>query len=383
MDGTHWIPIDGAPDLIDTIRTTDTAGFAGWSTAPLPLPSPYGCAIGTRNGRVYVFKETGESKTILDLPEREFVDQLLTADGALIAITASGAIRSYSFDGKQTWNATVGRMSASAAIVNGLLVVPTPIAIVALGLRDGKQRWQYATSLPTTSLAVSRDLEWIAAALSFNESGRDDSVLVLRALNGQRTTSYAITGGRVTSNLAIAGKDNELLIYGALGSADDAGRAATLVAVRDWNSDKHREFWRHAVPYIVLATSANSDKAFASGFRNTQGELVSGIDAFKLADTSFVWKRRFAEPLLAAPAVSEANVFFTLSFETEAIVGSRALLYTLRSGSGETVSERPLKASSGALPAMPIPDEQGRLLVADAQRPVIYALDRSTLKRVF
>jgi hypothetical protein len=86
---------------------------------------------------------------------------------------------------------------------------------------------------------------------------------------------------------------------------------------------------------------------------------------------------------MAAPAVSEGNLFFTLSFETEAIVGARALLYTLRSGSGETVSERPLKASSGALPAMPIPDEQGRLLVADAERPVVYALDRSTLKRVF
>jgi hypothetical protein len=383
MDGTHWIPIEGAPDLVDSIRLADTAGFAGWSTAPLPLATPYGCAVGTRTGRVYVFGDKGEQKTIIDLPEREFVDQLLTADGALIAITASGAIRSYSYDGKQVWNATPGPTSAAAVIVNGLLVVPTREAIIALGLRDGKERWRMGTSLPTASLAVSRDLEWIAAAISFNESGRQDSVIALHALNGQRAAAYAVAGGRITSNLAIAGKDNELLVYGALGSADDAGRAATFAAIRDWNSDKHREAWSHPIPYIILSASANSDKAFASGFRNTQGELVSGIDAFKLSDTSFVWKRRFTEPLMAAPAVSEGNLFFTLSFETEAIVGARALLYTLRSGSGETVSERPLKASSGALPAMPIPDEQGRLLVADAERPVVYALDRSTLKRVF
>jgi hypothetical protein len=383
MDGTHWIPIEGAPDLVDSTRPLDDKQFAGWSTAPVPLPTPYLCAVGTRNGRIYVYSEKGDVRSTIDMPEHEFVDQLLTANGELIAITSSGSIRSYSYEGKQNWNATAhgGSLTGNAVIANGLLVVPTSTAIGGFALRDGTSRWTDSTSLPCLSLADSWDQEYVVAAVSFNESGRQDSVIVMKALTGTRVRVIAAPGGRITSNIAVADK-GALLLLGTLGTGDESGRAASAVAIKDWLTNPTTA-WTHSLPYIILGMSANGDKAFASGFRNNGGELSSGIDAFKLEDTSFQWKRRFSEPLMTSPAVSEGNLFFTLSFETEAIVGARALLYTLKSGSGESVSERPLKASAGALPAMPMPDDQGRLLVADRERPVIYILDRSTLKRVF
>lgn len=383
MDGTHWIPIDGAPDLIDSTKPIDAKAFEGWSTAPVPLPTPYVCAAGTRTGHIYIFGEQDEPKTVIDLPAHEFVDQLLTANGSLVSITSTGSIRAYSLAGKQLWSTLAGsNLSGNAVIGNGLLIYPTATAITAIGVKDGKLRWTEPTGLQCVSLALSRDLETLAAALTFNESGRNDSIAVLKPLTGQRTGAFEVPGGRVTSNIAIAGKDNEMLLLGVLGAGDASGRAASAVAIKNWRVKPELQ-WSHPLPYIVLAMSANSDKAFASGFRNSQGELVSGIDAFKLSDTSFQWKRRFTEPLMGPPAVSEANVYFALSFETEAIVGARALFYTLRSGSGETVSERSLKASTGVLSTMPMPDEQGRLLVADKERPVIFALDRSTIKRIF
>jgi hypothetical protein len=384
MDGTHWVPIDGAPDLIDTTKPFDTTGFSGWSTAPLPLPTPYVCAVGTRGGRIYIFGEHDEVKTTIDLPEHEFVDQLLSAQGALIAITNSGSIRSYSFEGKQIWSSSAGaNLTANAVVVNGLLIYPTASAITAITLRDGTRRWVDSMATTPVSLAAARDLESLAVALSFNQSGRNDSIVVLTPLTGARIAGYEAPVGRITSNLAIAGKDNEYLLFGTLGAGDESGRAASAVELKNWRTASPSVGWSHSLPYIILAMSANTDKALASGFRNGGGELVSGIDVFKLADTTFQWKRRFTEPLMGPPAVSEANVYFALSFETEAIVGARALFYTLKSGSGETVAERSLKASMGVLPAMPMPDEQGRFLEADRERPVVFALDRSTLKRVF
>jgi hypothetical protein len=383
MDGTHWIPIEGAPDLVDSIKLADTAGFAGWSTAPVPLPPPYSCVVGTRRGRIYIFGDKGELRSTIEMPEREFVDQLLTTNGTIIAIAASGAIRAYSFDGKQLWAGGTGLvLTGNAVMVNGLLVLPTSSGLIANKLRDGREAWRVPTAISCVSLAVSRDLEWIAAGLSFNESGRADSVLAIKALTGVKGAELVLEAGRITSNIAIATHEADLLLAGTLGADSGDGRSGSLVAVKDWTS-RPRVVWSKRLPYIVLSVSVNSDKAFASGFRNSQGELISGIDVFKLGDSSFQWKRRFSEPLLGAVAVSEANLFFGLSFETEAIVGSHSLFYTLRSGSGQTVSERPLKASSGMLPVMPMPDDQGRFLLCDRSKPVIYALDRSTLKRVF
>jgi hypothetical protein len=383
MDGTHWTAIEGAPDLIDSTKPIDAKDFGGWSTAPVPLPTPYVFAVGTRNGRVYIFSGKDELKATIDMPEHEFVDQLLSANGTLIAITATGSIRAYSFEGKQLWNAMAGgSLTGNAVIVGGLLVTPTGTSITALGLRDGKPRWTQQISIPCISLAVSRDQEHIAAAISFNESGRADSILAMKALNGARESGFVVPGGRITSNVTVADKDGDKLLFGVLGEGNESGRAASAVEVKDWLT-KPTVAWSHPLPYIVLAMSANSDKAFASGFRNNGGDLVSGIDAFKLRDTTFEWKRRFTEPVSAPPAVGEANIYLALSFETEAIVGSRALFYNLKSGTGETVSERSLKASTGVLPVMPMPDEQGRFLLPDRERPVVFTLDRSTLKRVF
>jgi hypothetical protein len=128
----------------------------------------------------------------------------------------------------------------------------------------------------------------------------------------------------------------------------------------------------------------NATAVFASGARMSASELVSGIDAFALEDTSALWHRRFSEPIVAPVGISAGNIYFTLSFESEAIVPSRGIVYTLNSGDGKTVSERPIRgALHGFIPSMPMPDEQGRLLIADKDKLVVYTLDRSTLKRVF
>jgi outer membrane protein assembly factor BamB len=111
---------------------------------------------------------------------------------------------------------------------------------------------------------------------------------------------------------------------------------------------------------------------------------VSGIDAFSLEDSTPVWSRRFTEPIASPIAVNDGSIYFSLSFESEAIVASKGLFYTLDARNGKTISERAVAgALNGFVPGMPMPDDAGRLLLADRLRPVIYILNRSAFRRMF
>jgi hypothetical protein len=171
---------------------------------------------------------------------------------------------------------------------------------------------------------------------------------------------------------------------GVLGALVGQRSQAYVVALEIEEDRSYTPLWQHTLPYLVLNIGANSDEIVASGFRTLESEMVSGIDAFAIADTSVLWSRRFTEPVAAPLAVGNSDIYFTMTFETQAIVASKGLFYTLRAATGKTISERSLAgARDGFIPAMPMPDERGRLLVADGRRSVLYLLDRSALQRVF
>jgi outer membrane protein assembly factor BamB len=383
VDGAHLIPFDGAPDLISQTREIDsTLSPGGWSTAPLPLAAPFGYACGTRSGKIFVFSPHDSLVSTIDVGDGVVIDQLLTDGKSIVVIGLNGAITSSTPDGKRLWSMSVGAfVSANALIVAGKLIVAVDKRIIAIDYVSGKQLWDRSHTLQVHSLAFDVANNTLVAALTANASDATDSIALFSS-DGSSKGAIALPQTRFTSNVAICGtEDDRVLAFGALGGVDGNHRRATANLLK---LDDGKVLWSHAVPFIVTSIAANETAVFAAGFRMLENEVVSGISGFALEDTTTLWTRRFTVPLSAPIAASSGNIYFSLAFESEAIVDTRGLLYTLNAGDGKTMSERPVEgAAHGFFPGMPMPDEQGRLLLADRDKLVIYALDRSTLRRVF
>jgi outer membrane protein assembly factor BamB len=384
MDGSRYIPIAGAPDDFKQTRPLDSlAAPSGWSTPPVPLLGG-GFAIGSRNGRVFIFNDRDSLDRTIAMEANIPVDQLLTDSNAMYAIAMNGDIFAYTRDGRLLWKTSTNKMLTGNAIMAGnTLIVPSDSEIVAFDKKSGAIRWKHLGTLECSTLAANDLSENIFAGLTHNESDATDSILVLNA-NGDVESRMGLPGFRITSNIALCGKEKNIIAVGMLGASVGQRSQAAVVATEIEKDYSYKQLWRHALPYLVLNIAANSDEIVASGFRTLESEMVSGIDAFAIADTSVRWSRRFTEPVATPLAIGNSDIYFTMTFETQAIVASKGLFYTLRAATGKTISERPIAgAQDGFIPAMPMPDERGRLLVADGRRPVVYLLDRSAFQRVF
>ncbi|MEO6941222.1 MAG: PQQ-binding-like beta-propeller repeat protein [Candidatus Kapaibacterium sp.] len=385
MDGSRSIALDGAPDLISQTRPVDSLAVPlGFSTPPLPLPRPLGFAIGTRRGHVLFFNDRDSLTSTLALLDQSPLDQLLCDSSTLYTVSLSGSVNAYSFDGKSRWSAAVGAtLNTSAVIANDQLLLPTDSNLIAIDLKTGSKKWERKSGCSVSALSYSAALKQIVVSMEHHGASGADTLLALDA-NGVTKGVTVLTGLRVTSNLAITSLKKQTICFGYLGEATEQRRPA-FVAEYPWPSmTQTKPIAIHPVQFIAGSVGVNASAIFASGFRTLESEVVSGIDAFALGDTAHLWSRRFTEPLATPVAVGESNLYFTLSFESEAQVGSRGLFYTLQAGDGKTISERAMPgALHGFGAGIPMPDEQGRFLIADREKPTVYVLDRSTLKRVF
>jgi len=385
MDGSRHLGVEHAPDIITHSKGIDTlAKFEGWSTAPLPLPKPNGFVIGARNGRIYFFDRNDSLSHVIELSDKSIPDQILTSGQSIYAISITGTVNAFSLDGKLRWSAAgSGPMTGQALLAGSSLVIPTGHSIQALDTLKGTNLWGYTSQLTVTASSYSQIAGLIACALSGGASSGGDSLLILTT-SGSKKAEVSAANLEITSNLAFADENGTTIVFGALGGEHDGRRDALVVSCKDFASGKFTINWKHKVPFIAGNIAINKAAAFASGFRSMEGEVTSGVAAFKLADTTTMWQRSFAEPLVAPIAASDANVYFVSSFESNAVISSRGLLVTLTAGEGKTVSEKIAPgAAEGLSPFMPMPDEDGRILVADAARPVVYVFDRSGLKRMF
>jgi len=382
MDGSHHVGVSGGPDIVGVSKPIDSnAVQGGWSTAPLPLSKPFSYAVGARNGRIVFFDEHDSLGRMLVLTDHSPIDQLLASGDTLYAIGISGLVNAFGPDGKILWQASVNAVpSAPSLLTSKSVVVTAGSEVHAFEIGNGKQEWMFKSPSSITSTAYSQKRDLIYLVLAAQDA---DTILVLGS-NGIKKASLGLPGLRITSNIAINESETPSIVFGALGEAKDQRREAVILQYQGVETNSAKLVWKHPVQFLGGNISLNSHTAFASGFRTIESDVASGITAFSLTDTATLWHRVFTEPIVAPIAAGDANIYFTVSFESQAQISSRGIFETLSASDGTTVSERAARgAAGGFLSHMPMPDELGRFLVADRLRPVIHIFDRSGLKRMF
>ncbi len=379
MDGSHFVPFSGAPDEFGQSKSVDNSRVpGGWSTPPVALPSG-GFAIGSKAGQVFIFNDQDSLARSFDVGDRVQIDQLLLDRSSIYAVSSIHTIYCVDTIGHTKWKARIDTLiTAPAVFADGQIVVPTQNGLVALSAASGAIVWTYHTTNEMSSVALNAEAHQIVGATTSNDFEANDSIVILS--NAGKLLRMFPVAGRITSNIALCGKDKNSI---AIGLARGSGNQKQIRGVL-YDVVTGKLLQEHTIPYFANSVGANSESYITSGFRTSAGELSSGIDAFSLSDTLTRWSRRFSEPVTAPLAVSDGSVYFALSFETSAIVGSKGLFYALDAGNGKTVLEHALSgALDGFVPGMPMPDRAGRLMLADRARPVIYLLNRTAFHRMF
>ncbi len=378
MDGSHYVPFSGAPDEILQSHPIDSSIAAAWSSTPLSLQDG-GFAIGTENGKLCAFNSGDSLQWVSDLGDTHPVTQLLVDSTSIYAILGTNGLCATDHAGHLLWKRKLDTtINGAAILVQGALIIPCVGDLTAISNVNGKSEWTLSTTTEPRSVVYNSAKNYLVAALTSHDFERKDTLYIL-SLNGKLQQTIPVAG-RITSNLALCGEEKNLV---AVASASGSGARKTI-SVQLYDVSNGKLLQQHRVPYFANSIGANKKSYFASGFRNSSSESVSGIDAFSLDDTTPVWSRRFTEPIASPIAVSDGSLYFSLSFESEAIVASKGLFYTLDARNGKTLSERAVAgAVSGFVPGMPMPDDAGRLLLADRARPIVYILNRSALRRMF
>ena len=385
MNGSHFVGVAGVPDEFSEAKPVGSA-FVGvrWSTPPVARIGG-GFAVGASDGHVYLFNAQDSLERTIEFGERSAVDQIIFDTSAVYSLFADGKLIAspmlHQSDRANviTWSDSLDTSVTGAAILaEDALIIPCANGIVALDKSSGKVRWRYSTLLQAVSVAFNSAGHYIVAAFTGDSFDGTDT-LIRFGLDGKPLQSIPIHG-RITSNIALCGEDDNRI---AVASASGSGNAKHIV-VQVYDATSAKKLQEHSLPYFANSIGANRKSYITSGFRTTGGESVSGIDAFSIEDTTSLWSRRFTEPVEFPVAVSDGNIYFSLSFESQAIVGAKGLFYALDARNGKTLTEHAVMgAVSGFVPGMPMPDEAGRLMLADRVRPVIYLFNRSAFRRVF
>lgn len=383
VNGDHNVRLTGAVNEIgQTTEISRSEAPEGWSTAPVPLSKPYGFAIGTRNGKIMIYDDRDSLKRILSVGDSIIIDQLLVKGEQIIAIALNGSIYKFTADGKSYWTRnTMHVVTANAVLTEDKLYVPCGNLLYSFHGNEGTPSVIHTFTYEIHALAYAANRRSLVIATTQNQAGGQDSLFVYHELNF--TNRYGLPSTRLTSNLAIVGEDEDQLAYGYLGAMEGPQRTSAVALVKGVFDGKLEKVWTHSVPYVIGTVAANDEDVFVGGIRE-QGELTSGLDAFRLEDTIHTWSRRFSEPLVAPFGVSNGNVYLHLSFRSDAVVDTRGIFYTLHARTGKTLREQSIPgAEDGFLPHIPMPDERGRFLLADGGKLVVYLLDRSSFERVF
>jgi hypothetical protein len=390
MDGSRRIPLTGSVNQVSqTNALAQALSPEGWATGPVALPRPLGFAIAARSGKIFVYDDADSLERTIDLGDSVLIDQLLAKGDSLYAVGLSGRVWCVTPNGKQLWSngppqndSIQTYVTANAVIADGALLVPCGKTLYSYAIDNGKPLTPHSFGLEIHSLASAPQKRSAAIALTRNQTGASDSLLILSG--GRLKHGYELKEARFTSNLAVVSEDGDKLAYGYLGGMQGPQRTSAVALLEGVFDGELKQVWSHNVPYIVGHVAANYTDVIVGGFREQGGEPVSGIDAWRIEDTIHTWSRRFTEPVVAPFAVSDDDVYLHLSFSTDAIVETRGIFYTISAETGKTLREQAIPgATSGFLSHIPMPDFKGRFLLADRTRLLVYLLDRSSFERVF
>jgi hypothetical protein len=372
MDGTRRMLFSKVPHTVRMVESPDSGDV--WVTAPIPLTAPYTFAAATRLGKIYIFG-AGDSLSTVSAITGNSIQDLLADDSTIFYATAGGACGRIGYDGRLQWSFTpdsASVLTANPIIQADALLLPLGQHLVCLQTSTGKPKWTQSTTLPITSLATRE--EGILVLRTNSQNGATDTAQLLD-LRGRVLHSAGFANTRFLSNVCWYAPKNFAAGYLVSTAMQNVARVG-LFEIGEKGMVLH---WSSSVPYLPINIAADDETIYASGFRFTEGETESGIDAFRFEDTARLWQRRFTEPLAAPVAVGPDALFFPLSIEGESEIPTRALLFSLNSEDGKTLSQRPIRmgtvgARTGVLARMPMPDENGRLLFADRDRLRIWIL---------
>lgn len=369
FDGTHCITHVGVPTRFDTLtlplKTPAT-------TAPLAIVTNDTENITLAQGKNILIGNRRSMHLLATSIDSTNIDELLADSSNLFAIHLDGAIEKFSKEGKIIWHANINSLAKFGSLLSSdLLVVSSDSAVFAYAANDGSLRWSYHSLLEIQSLCIDSKSETIYAALTANNADGTDSIICLKH-DGSPVSRTGFSHTRITSNLCLC--SNGKLAFGYLGSADEKTllRAGHIALWSNLRSTTPNREWDHSLPYIISSVSANNSFIITGGFRETQGDMISGIDAFRLDDTGKYWQRRFTYPVVMPVTISQANAYIPFTITTQADVPAKTVLVTLDITDGSTLKELPITgAMSGFVPSVGMPVD-GTITFADRSRARIY-----------
>lgn len=370
MDGSHQLPPAGKP----TSSTTLTLPAPDVpTTAPLALITSDTENFVIAQGRIITIGSQKFSRVLTRSTDSTSICELLCDSAAVYALHLDGAIERYGLDGKLAWHANANAMPHLGTVLSaGVLVAMTDSQVVAFSAKDGSAKWAYHSALIPSSLCVERTTGILFAALTANRADATDSIVCFR-LDGNVISRTGFANTRITSNLSIC--EGKGVAFGAISSASD--RPDTHIThVSLWSdlTKSPTRLWDHQLPYIVGSVANDGATILTGGFRETAGDMMSGVDAFNVADSSTLWSRRFDFPTVAPVCMSRGFAYMPFTFTTNATVPTKSILVTLDLSDGKSVGEFGVpNASTGFVQGVASPIV-GMLAYADRSAPKVYFL---------
>lgn len=378
MNGSRFISDIGIPTNSASLEIgkKDTANPI--TAPPIPIMHAGNFEYVLAQGKEIVLGNEKNTQIIASLPSEWPIIQLLTDEGAIYSVQFDGKINAFDHSGKVLWNGDLhGLATPYPILAQNLIIGASDSGITVIDNKTGKTSWTYHnTGTRASSIIYDERSKLIIEACSPTLDEKADSILCF-TLEGIVKSRCGFANMRIISNLCICGKDRDLIAFGYLVKpmTDQGERTIHVGIFSGIEIGDPKKISDHEVPYLPTSVASNGPIVFSSGFREAQGDMQSGIDAFNTSDTSKLWQRRFTYPIFMPPAVSNKYVFFSLSFATEALVPAQTIFYTLDAHSGKALGELAVpgaKDGFGSTMAMPFGDKG--LMVSDRSRSTIYFL---------
>jgi hypothetical protein len=369
LDGTHNIPKIGSPVSSTTLLLTSKEIP---TTPPLAIPGADTETFAIAQGKDIIIGSPRSSRILAHSTDSSNITELLADSSHIYAIHLNGTIESYLIDGKLQWHSATASFPKSGSVLfHGSIVLLSDSIITSIATIDGSPKWEYNTTLSPISACVNWKSDVFYIALSNNNPALADSIVMFKA-NGNISSRFGFATTRITSNLCIAG-DN--IAFGYLSGADTAATRRTAhLSVWNLASATPQLKWKQHLLYIPSTVSYNGKLIISGGFRETEGEIVSGIDAFHPDDSATVWRRRFTYPLVSTLTVSASYAYIPFTFTSQATVPTKTVLSIIDLSDGKTQSEFNIPgAEAGFVQGVGMPVD-GMLTYADRSQPKVYFL---------
>jgi len=377
MDGSRFVPNIGVPSTVRLLLIADSSYAFLATTAPIPLPHSEKYFYAVSQGNEIILGNETTSQIAASLPDEKPIIQLLNDREAIFSIQSDGEVTSLDHTGKIIWEAkTRGLPNVHSILTDHALIVASDSAIGAFDVHSGEKLWVYHESLSVSSIIYDNKSDLIIAALSFNNPDAGDSIICI-ARDGSVKSRCGFASAFIISNLCLCGKDKDKIAFGYVGKTKNAGSARTMhvVIYSGIETGNPKNISDHEVPYLPMSIASNQSVVLSSGFRDSGGDLESGLDAFYAEDTMKLWQRRLSYPIVLSPAISEKYAYFSLTFSTQAAVPTQSIFYTIDISTGKTLGELPVTgAHNGFATGIPVPMEERGFMLKDRNCAVIYFL---------